>query len=113
MGADILAKMRDDNSSLTTYAIVRATDGAPLLDAAHIKPLFDYAERLSRDPRIAAVASPFTLQKGLGADEYAAVLSKPRRRRCARIPQIAELYVSNGPQRARCSRSRPLSTPPA
>jgi RND superfamily putative drug exporter len=94
VGADILAKIHDDNSSLTTYAIVRATDGRPALDAAHIKPLVEYAERLSRDPRIAAVASPFTLQKGLGADEYAAFYQNPAETLRAH-PQIAELYLSN------------------
>jgi putative drug exporter of the RND superfamily len=94
VGADILAKIHDDNSSLTTYAIVRATDGRPVLDAAHIKPLVEYAERLSRDPRIAAVASPFTLQKGLGANEYAAFYQNPAETLRAH-PQIAELYLSN------------------
>jgi putative drug exporter of the RND superfamily len=94
VGADILAKIHDDNSSLTTYAIVRATDGRPVLDAAHIKPLVEYAERLSRDPRIAAVASPFTLQKGLGANEYSAFYQNPAETLRAH-PQIAELYLSN------------------
>ena len=94
VGADILAKIHDDNSSLTSYAIVRATDGRPALDPAHIKPLFEYGERLSRDPRIAAVASPFTLQKGLGADEYAAFYQNPAETLRAH-PQIAELYLSN------------------
>jgi RND superfamily putative drug exporter len=93
VGADILAKIHDDNSSLTTYAIVRAMDGRPLLDAAHIKPLVEYAERLSRDPRIAAVASPFTLQRGLGADEYAAFYQNPAQTLRAH-PEIAELYFS-------------------
>jgi RND superfamily putative drug exporter len=94
VGADILAKIHDDNSSLTTYAIVRATDGRPVLDAAHIKPLVEYAERLSRDPRIAAIASPFTLQRGLGADEYAAFYQNPAETLRAH-PEIAELYLSN------------------
>jgi RND superfamily putative drug exporter len=94
VGADILAKIHDDNSSLTTYAIVRATDGQPVLDATHIKPLVEYAERLSRDPRIAAVASPFTLQPGLGVNEYAAFYRDPTETLRAH-PQIAELYLSN------------------
>jgi RND superfamily putative drug exporter len=94
VGADILAKIHDDNSSLTTYAIVRATDGRPVLDAAHIEPLVEYAERLSRDPRIAAVASPFTLQRGLGANEYAAFYQNPAETLRAH-PEIAELYLSN------------------
>jgi len=93
LGADILAKIHDDNSSLTTYAIVRATDGRPVLDAAHIKPLVEYAERLTRDPRISAVGSPVTLQRGLGADEYTAFYQNPEEALRAH-PQIAELYLS-------------------
>ncbi len=93
LGADLLAKIHDDNSSLTTYAIVRATDGRPVLDATHIKPLVEYAERLGRDPRIAAIASPFTLQRGLGADEYAAFYQNPAETLRAH-PEIAELYLS-------------------
>jgi putative drug exporter of the RND superfamily len=92
-GADILAKIHDDNSSLTTYAIVRATDGRPVLDAAHIKPLVEYAERLGRDPRISAVASPVTLQRGLGADEYTAFYQNSEEALRAH-PEIAELYLS-------------------
>ena len=106
LGADILAKIHDDNSSLTTYAIVRATDGRPALDATHIKPLVEYAERLGRDPRIAAIASPFTLQRGLGADEYAAFYRNPAetlrahpRNRGALLEQAIALRS--------CSRSRP------
>jgi RND superfamily putative drug exporter len=94
VGADILAKVRDDNSSLTSYAIVRATDGRPVLDAAHIKPLVEYAERLGRDPRIAAVASPFTLQRGLDANGYAAFYQDPAQALRAH-PQIEELYLSH------------------
>src|SRR6202046_4515904 len=93
VGADILAKIHDDNSSLTTYAIVRATDGRPALDAAHIKPLVEYAERLSRDPRISAVGSPVTLQRGLGADEYTAFYQNQEEALRAH-PEIAELYLS-------------------
>jgi putative drug exporter of the RND superfamily len=93
LGADILAKIHDDNSSLTTYAIVRATDGLPILDAAHIRPLVEYAERLGRDPRISAVASPVTLQRGLGADEYTAFYQNSEEALRAH-PEIAELYLS-------------------
>ena len=92
-GADILAKIHDDNSSLTIYAIVRATDGRPILDAAHIPALVDYAERLKRDPRIAAVASPVSLQPGYGAREYAAFYQNLDEALRAQ-PQIAELYLS-------------------
>jgi RND superfamily putative drug exporter len=94
VGADILANVHDDNSSLTTYAIVRTTDGRPVLDAAHIRPLAEYAERLSRDSRIAAIASPFTLQHGLGASEYGAFYQNPAETLRAH-PEIAELYLSH------------------
>lgn len=97
VGADMLAKIREDNSSLTIYAIVRTTDGLPALDAAHIKPLVEYAERLGRDPRIAAVGSPFTLQRGFGANEYAAFYQNPQEALRAH-PQIAELYLSHDRQ---------------
>jgi len=107
-GADILAKIHDDNSSLTTYAIVRATDGRPILDAAHIKPLVEYAERLSRDPRIAAIASPFTLQRGLGVDEYTAFYQNPAEALRAH-PEIAELYLSHD-RRAVLFQITPAST---
>ncbi len=92
-GADILATVRDDNSSLMIYAIVRATDGAAVLAAPHIQPLVDYAHRLSRDPRIAAIASPVTLQPGFSAAEYAGFyrnLDEALREHS----QVAELYLS-------------------
>ncbi len=93
VGADILAQIRDDNSSLTIYAIVRATDGSPILDAAHIQPLVDYAERLKQDRRIAAVVSPVSLQRGFGAREYAAFYQNLDEALRAH-PEIAELYLS-------------------
>jgi uncharacterized membrane protein YdfJ with MMPL/SSD domain len=93
IGADILAKVRDDNSSLTIYAIVRTTDGRPILAAGHIEPLVGYAQRLSEDSRVAGVASPVNLQAGLGAAEYAA-LYQDADAALREHHEIAELYLS-------------------
>lgn len=92
-GAEILSTLRSDNSSLTIYAIVHTTDGTPLLAAPHIAPLSEYAARLAGDPRIASVASPFSLQKGFGAAQYSALYRNPEEALRGN-PQIAELYVS-------------------
>ena len=75
--------VRSDNASLSVYAIVHATDGLPALAPKHLPALIDYAKRLRTDPRIAEVASPVTLQPGMGLAEYAALLFGPRCRRCA------------------------------
>ncbi len=92
-GAEILAALRSDNSSLEIYAIVRATDGLPLLAPEHIKPLVDYADRLAHDPQIATVMSPVTLQKGFGAAEYSALYHNVDEALRGN-PSIAELYLS-------------------
>jgi RND superfamily putative drug exporter len=92
-GADILSTVRSDNSSLTSYAIVRTSDGEPLLAASHIGPLAEYAAKLASDPRIASVASPFNLREGLGTAEYSALYQNPEEALRAN-PQIAELYLS-------------------
>ena len=92
-GAEILSTLRSDNSSLTIYAIVRTTDGQPLLAPSHIAPLSEYASRLASDPRIASVASPFNLQKGFGAAQYAALYQHPDEA-LRGSPQVAELYMS-------------------
>ena len=63
VGADLLAAVRNENASLAIYVIVRASDDLPLFAGAHLEPLLGYAERLGRDPRIADVNSPFTLQE--------------------------------------------------
>jgi RND superfamily putative drug exporter len=73
LGAEILAGLRNDNASLPIYAIVRTTDHLATLAAPHLGALIDYANRLERDRRIAAVASPVTLQKGIGLPEYTAL----------------------------------------
>jgi len=92
-GADILSNLRSDNASLEIYAIVQATDGQPILSAAHLKPLVAYAERLAADPRIASLASPFSLQKGLGLEEYTALYQNVDEALRAH-PEIGELYLS-------------------
>jgi putative drug exporter of the RND superfamily len=93
VGADILANLRSDNASLEINAIVHATDGQPILAPAHLKALVEYAERLAKDPRIEAVASPVSLQKGLGLAEYTA-LYQNMNEALRGHPEIAELYVS-------------------
>jgi putative drug exporter of the RND superfamily len=92
-GADILAQIRDDNSSLTIYAIVRATDGEPALGPSHIKPLVEYAHRLSEDKRVGEVASAVTLQPGLGVEQIQGFYQNAAQT-LREHPQIAELYLS-------------------
>ncbi len=93
MGAEILTAVRNDNASIPIYVIVTAADGSPLLSGAHIDPLVDYAARLQRDPRVAAVASPFSLRKGLGVAEYSMLYQDPEQA-LRDYPSIAELYLS-------------------
>jgi RND superfamily putative drug exporter len=93
IGADILATVRDDNSSLVVYAIVHATDGRPILAADHLDSLVAYSHRLREDPRIADVASPVDLEPGLGAEQYAAFYHDPDAA-LREHPEIAELYMS-------------------
>jgi RND superfamily putative drug exporter len=92
-GADILTAVRNDNASIPIYAIVTTTDGSPLLAGTHINPLVDYADRLQRDPRVAAVASPFSLRKGLGVAEYS-MLYQDIDQALRDYPSIAELFMS-------------------
>ncbi|HEX4151129.1 MAG TPA: MMPL family transporter [Steroidobacteraceae bacterium] len=92
-GADILRALRSDNSSLEIFAIVHTTDGRPLLDPSHIVPLANYAARLADDPRIASVASPFNLRKGMGPQQYVAFYQDPDAA-LRSSPQIGELYLS-------------------
>jgi RND superfamily putative drug exporter len=73
--------------------VVTATDGQPVLAAAHLEPLLQYAGRLARDPRIAAVTSPVNLRKGMGIADYRAFygdLDAVLREH----PEIAELYLN-------------------
>lgn len=93
VGADMLAAVRSENASLAIHLIVRASDGQPLLAAAHLEALVAYGAQLEADPRIADVNSPVNLQKGLGRDDYAELYSDPQQA-LADYPQIAELYMS-------------------
>ncbi len=93
IGADILARLRGDNAALPIYAIVRATDGEPILAASHLPALIDYAARLSADQRIAQVRSPVTLQPGLGLTEYRAFYRDPEQA-LRDQPSVGELLVS-------------------
>ena len=92
-GAEILRAVRNDNASIPIYAVVTATDGQPVLAAAHLPPLLQYAGRLAQDPRIAAVTSPVNLRKGMGLADYLAFyrnLDAALREH----PEIAELYLN-------------------
>ena len=93
IGADILATLRDDNASIPIYAIVTSTDGRPILDPTHIPALLAYADKLQNDPRVAAVASPVTLRKGLGASEYMA-LYQNMGQALREYPAVGELFLN-------------------
>jgi RND superfamily putative drug exporter len=93
MGAEMLAGIRSDNAALPIYAIVRANDGQPILSAAHLQALVDYADRLAHDRRIAAVASPVTLQQGLGVLQYRA-LYQDVDQALRDHPDIGEFFLS-------------------
>ena len=93
VGAELLRPVRGDNAALTIYLIVRGSDGLPILAPAHIAPLYDYAQRLAADARIASVGSPFSLQKGLGLEAYQMLYADPQQA-LHEHPSIAELYVS-------------------
>jgi RND superfamily putative drug exporter len=93
VGAEILNAVRNDNDSIPIYAIVSTTDSTPLLAGAHVSALVEYAEKLQADKRVAAVGSPFSLRKGLGAGEYAMFYRNPEQA-LRDYPSIAELYMS-------------------
>jgi RND superfamily putative drug exporter len=93
IGAEILTAVRNDNASLPIYVIVSSTDETPVLGVPHLKPLVDYVAALERDPRIAAIASPLTLQKGLGLPEYTA-LYQDLEQALRTYPAVDELYLS-------------------
>ncbi len=94
VGADILASLRGDNAALPIYALVSTTDGAPILAVQHLQALVDYADRLQRDRRIGAVASPVTLQKGLGLAQYTG-LYQDLDAALREYPAVGELYLSH------------------
>jgi RND superfamily putative drug exporter len=93
IGADILTSLRGDNAALPIYALVATTDGTPILAVQHLQALVDYAERLERDRRVGTVASPVTLQKGLGLAAYTA-LYQDLDSALREYPAVAELYLS-------------------
>lgn len=93
IGADILTSLRGDNAALPIYALVATTDGTPILAAQHLQALVDYAGRLQRDRRVGTVASPVTLQKGLGLAAYTA-LYQDLDSALREHPAVAELYLS-------------------
>jgi RND superfamily putative drug exporter len=93
IGAEILTAVRHDNASIPVFVIVTTRDGSPILAAAHIKALFDYAQKLAADRRVAAVLSPFSLRKDLGEFEYSMLYQDPDKA-LKDYPSIGELYVS-------------------
>jgi RND superfamily putative drug exporter len=93
IGADILTAVRSENASIPINAIVSTTDGLPVLAAAHIEALVAYARQLQRDPRVAAVASAFTLKSGMDAEQYAALYANSDAA-LRDNPAIGELFLS-------------------
>jgi len=93
VGADLLAAARGNNALLPLYVLVRTTDSLPILAAEHLRPLTNYAAALSRDQRIGTVSSPFSLQPGLGLDEYRMLYADPEQT-LMEYPEIADLYLS-------------------
>jgi RND superfamily putative drug exporter len=92
-GAEILTAVRSENASLAIYVIVRSSDGQPILAAAHVPSLVAYAQHLEADPRIANVASAFSLKKGVTLDDYES-LYEDADQALKDYPQIAEFYLS-------------------
>ena len=93
IGVDMLTGLRGGNAPQPIYAIVRATDGAEILDSQHLPLLIDYAKRLAADARIVEVASPVTLQQGMGLTEYMMLYLNPAQALRAH-PEIAESFIS-------------------
>jgi len=93
IGVDMLAGLRGGNAPQPIYAIVRATDGAEILESQHLPLLIDYAKRLAADARIADIASPVTLQQGMGLTEYTMLYLNPEQALSAH-PEIAESFIS-------------------
>ncbi len=98
-GLEILAALRSENAALALHVIVRANDKRAALAPAHVAALHTYARRLETDRRIAAVASPLSLRKGLTLEDYVALYADPARTR-RDYPTISELYVSRDAQAA-------------
>ena len=94
VGSDLLGALRNENAGLTLYAIVAPTDGLPLLAAQHLAPLFTYAEQLKRQPQVANVGSPLSLQAGLKLEDYRSLYGDEPEQALRDYPQIAESYLS-------------------
>ena len=92
-GAELLTAIRNDNASIPIFAIVHTSDEEPVLAAAHIQALVDYAGRLENDGRVAAVASPVTLRKGVSAAGYAAMYADMDKA-MQTYPSVGELFLS-------------------
>ena len=58
IGADLLSHQGAADTALTVRALLRTTDGQPVLAADHDAALKGYLTRLERDARVAEVASP-------------------------------------------------------
>ena len=58
VGADLLSQQGAADTALTVRALLRTTDGRPVLATDHDAALKDYLTRLERDPRVAEVSSP-------------------------------------------------------
>lgn len=93
VGAEILTAVRSENASLAIYVIVRATDGRPFVTNEHLAPLVQYAQHLERDPRVASVISPVSLQKGLELEDYTDLYADAEAT-LRDYPDIATLYLS-------------------
>lgn len=94
IGSDLLGALRNDNAGLTLHLIVETTDGLPALAAAHLAPLFAYAEQLKRQPEVASVGSPLSLQAGLTLEDYRTLYDDDPEQALRDYPQIAESYLS-------------------
>ena len=94
LGADLLADVRGDNAGLTLYALVRSTDGLPVLAPGHLEALLDYADTLTRDRRIGALHSPLNLRQDLPRAAYR-LLYADAAHTLQEHPEIAELFVSH------------------
>jgi RND superfamily putative drug exporter len=92
-GSEILTAVRNENASIPINVIVKTSDGELLLAKPHLKPLYDYAEKLKADKRVAAVGSPLSLQKGLTMVQYNFLYGDPEAA-LTKYPQIAEAYIS-------------------
>ena len=92
-GADLLASVRGENAARPIYLLVRTTDGSPLVALAHLPGLYAYARQLARDPRIAAVHSPVSLQEDVSLEDYQELYADPEQA-FKDYPQIAEMYLS-------------------